>query len=206
MDADAEPVSPSRRNSDNGSPGSILRRIPADVIEHLKLCVLDSIGCGLYGAVQPWGRIAGDVAVSFSGGGVRRCSPATDKVSPADAALANGTAIHGFEIDDAHVSSSLHPGAVTLPAGLAVGRGARRIGQRYADGAGGRLRSRPSRRHLRRRVAFDQRLPRHRHGRHARRRRGGGAAAAICRRSRPRTRLGSARHRPRASMPRAPAP
>jgi 2-methylcitrate dehydratase PrpD len=41
-------------------------------------------------------------------------------VSAPDAALANGTAIHGFEIDDAHVSSSLHPGAVTLPACLAV--------------------------------------------------------------------------------------
>ena len=41
--------------------------------------------------------------------------------SSADAALANGTAIHGFEIDDAHITSSLHPGAVTLPASLAVG-------------------------------------------------------------------------------------
>ena len=37
--------------------------------EHLKLCVFDSIGCGLYGAAQPWGRIAGDVAVALSGGG-----------------------------------------------------------------------------------------------------------------------------------------
>src|SRR6185295_19119964 len=44
----------------------------------------------------------------------------TEKVSPADAALANGTAIHGFELDDAHVSSSHHPGAVTVPAVLAV--------------------------------------------------------------------------------------
>jgi aconitate decarboxylase len=33
---------------------------------------------------------------------------------------ANGTAVHGFELDDAHVSSSLHPGAVTVPAALAV--------------------------------------------------------------------------------------
>jgi len=47
-----------------------LASIPAEVLTHLKLCVLDSIGCGIYGAVQPWGRIAGDVAVSFSGGGV----------------------------------------------------------------------------------------------------------------------------------------
>jgi len=99
-----------------------LASIPTGIVAHLKLCVLDSIGCGIYGAVQPWGRIASDVAVSFSGGGVASMFARIDKVSPADAALANGTAIHGFEIDDAHVSSSLHPGAVTLPAALAVGQ------------------------------------------------------------------------------------
>jgi 2-methylcitrate dehydratase PrpD len=94
--------------------------IPSDVIEHLKLCTLDSIGCGLYGAAQPWGKITGDVATSFSGGGPCTLFGRKDKASPPDAALANGTAIHGFEIDDAHVSSSLHPGASTLPASLAV--------------------------------------------------------------------------------------
>ena len=46
-----------------------LSSIPDDVISHLKLCLLDSIGCGLYGATQPWGRIVGDVAVRLSGGG-----------------------------------------------------------------------------------------------------------------------------------------
>ena len=100
--------------------GLKLSAIPRDVLAHLKLCLLDSIGCGLYGAMQPWGRIAGDVAVGFSGGGAASLFARADKVSPADAALANGTAIHGFEIDDAHVTSSLHPGAVTLPASLAV--------------------------------------------------------------------------------------
>src|SRR5216684_2897781 len=53
-----------------------------------------------------------------------------DKVSPGDAALANGTGIHGFELDDAHVSSSLHPGAVTVPASLAV---AEAVGASGAD-------------------------------------------------------------------------
>src|SRR5262249_25554923 len=100
--------------------GLELDAVPPDVMNHLKLCLLDSIGCGLYGSKQPWGRIAGDVAVSFSGGGVASLFARADKVSPADAALANGTAIHGFEIDDAHVTSSLHPGAVTLPACLAL--------------------------------------------------------------------------------------
>src|SRR5205807_1998476 len=42
----------------------------------------------------------------------------------------NGTAIHGFELDDAHVSSSLHPGAVTVPASLAV---AEAVGAAGAD-------------------------------------------------------------------------
>jgi aconitate decarboxylase len=97
-----------------------LSAVPAEVVDHLKLCVLDSIGCGLYGAAQQWGKIASDVAVSFSGGGSSSLFGRTEKVSPPDAALANGTAIHGFEIDDAHVSSSLHPGAVTLPASVAV--------------------------------------------------------------------------------------
>jgi 2-methylcitrate dehydratase PrpD len=97
-----------------------LAAVPPDVIAHLKTCLLDSIGCGLFGAVQPWGRIAADVAIGFSGGGRSSLFSRSAKVSPADAALANGTAIHGFEIDDAHVASSLHPGAIASPASLAT--------------------------------------------------------------------------------------
>jgi aconitate decarboxylase len=102
------------------SSGLTLASVPADVVAHLKLCILDSLGCGFFGAAQRWGQIAADVAVSFSSGGAATLFARAEKVSPADAALANGTAIHGFEIDDAHVSSSLHPGAVTLPAALAA--------------------------------------------------------------------------------------
>jgi aconitate decarboxylase len=94
--------------------------VPREVADHLKRCLLDSLGCGLFGAAQPWGRITGDVAVAMSGGGPCSLFARPETVGPADAALANGTAIHGFELDDAHVSSSLHPGAVTVPAALAV--------------------------------------------------------------------------------------
>jgi aconitate decarboxylase len=100
--------------------GLRLADIPQCVADHLKVCLLDSMGCGLFGAAQPWGVFAGNVAVSMSGGGVSSLFARTERVSPADAALANGTAIHGFELDDAHVSSSHHPGAVTVPAVLAV--------------------------------------------------------------------------------------
>jgi 2-methylcitrate dehydratase PrpD len=34
--------------------------------------------------------------------------------------MANGTAIHGFELDDLHSGSGLHPGAVVVPAVIAV--------------------------------------------------------------------------------------
>jgi aconitate decarboxylase len=119
MDAKPTPVSVTPRLGQWVSELT-LAAVPADVVGHLKLCVLDSIGCGLYGAAQRWGKIAGDVAVGFSGGGVSSLFGRAEKVSPPDAALANGTAVHGFEIDDAHVTSSHHPGAVTLPASLAV--------------------------------------------------------------------------------------
>jgi aconitate decarboxylase len=97
-----------------------LAAVPAEVIAHLKMCLLDSIGCGLFGALQPWGRIISDVAIDLSSGGRASLIARREKVSPADAALANGTAIHGFELDDAHVGSSLHPGSVALPASLAI--------------------------------------------------------------------------------------
>lgn len=97
-----------------------LHDVPREVLDHLKLCLLDSLGCGLFGALQPWGRITSDVAIAMSGKGACSLFARAETVSPVDAALANGTAIHGFELDDAHVSSSLHPGAVTVPAALAV--------------------------------------------------------------------------------------
>ncbi|HZP74606.1 MAG TPA: MmgE/PrpD family protein [Pseudolabrys sp.] len=108
-----------------------LTAIPEAVRDHLKLCLLDSIGCGLFGAAQPWGKIAADVAVSMSGGGPASLFGRSEAASPSDAALANGTAIHGFEIDDAHVASSLHPGAVALPPALALAQAHGRSGAEF---------------------------------------------------------------------------
>lgn len=103
--------------------------IPEEVVNHAKLCLIDGIGCGLYGAAQPWGRIAGDVAVSLGGRPSSSLFVRTEKVTAPDAAMANGTAIHGFEIDDVHVSSSYHPGCVTIPSVLALAE-ARGLGGR----------------------------------------------------------------------------
>lgn len=94
--------------------------IPVDVRQHLKYCLLDAFGCGLYGATQPWGRIVSATALETTGLGQAALFAGGGCASPAEAALANGTAVHGFEIDDVHVASSLHPGAVVIPAVLAA--------------------------------------------------------------------------------------
>jgi 2-methylcitrate dehydratase PrpD len=129
MDAESKAVAEVTPTLGTWVSGLELSSIPESVVAHLKLCVLDSLGCGLFGAMQQWGEIASNVAVSFSGGGTSSLFARPEKVSAPDAALANGTAIHGFEIDDAHVSSSHHPGAVTLSASLAVAEA------QVADGA-----------------------------------------------------------------------
>ena len=96
------------------------RDLRGDVIAKLKHCILDGIGCAIYGAEQEWGRIAAEVAIAQSGsGGQSRLIGRQERVFPADAALVNGLSIHGFEIDDIHVASSLHPGAVCIPTVLA---------------------------------------------------------------------------------------
>jgi aconitate decarboxylase len=104
-------------------------QIPAPVIAHIKLCLLDGLGCGLFGARQPWGQICGDFAHSQSPHGPATLWGRAKRSGPADTALANGTAVHGFEIDDVHLQSLIHPGAVTIPAAFAVAEARQSSGQ-----------------------------------------------------------------------------
>jgi aconitate decarboxylase len=103
--------------------------VPPEVLGHIKVCVLDALGCALFGAEQEWSRIAASVAAEAGTDGPAMLFARADRASAADAAMANGTALHGYEIDDVHVTSSLHPAAAILPAALAVAE------TRGADGA-----------------------------------------------------------------------
>jgi len=95
--------------------------IPPRVRDHMKLCVLDTLGCGLFGSTLPWGKILSEFAVDLGEKQESTLLGRSSKVSAPNAALANGTMIHGFELDDLHRLSILHPGSVTLPSALAVG-------------------------------------------------------------------------------------
>ena len=48
-------------------------QIPASVIEHTKICLLDTFGCGLFGSTLPWARIVADFTRGVGGetGGCR---------------------------------------------------------------------------------------------------------------------------------------
>jgi aconitate decarboxylase len=95
--------------------------IPARVRAHARLCLLDGLACALYGSQLEWGRIAADTAVELAPGGMATIWGHRARAGAAAAALANGTALHGFELDDVHVRAMLHPTAVVLPAVLALG-------------------------------------------------------------------------------------
>jgi 2-methylcitrate dehydratase PrpD len=95
--------------------------VPDEVRSVLRAAVVDAVGCGLFGLTTTAGRIIQEFAREQAGpaeatlwasGGVR--------VSSANAALSFGTSIHAFDFDDHH-RSKIHPGAVVLPAVLALG-------------------------------------------------------------------------------------
>jgi aconitate decarboxylase len=94
--------------------------IPAEVRQRIKLLMLDSLGCALYGANLEWSRILqqrlGELDTT------RMCAVwgTRQRLSAPHAALVNGTQVQGFELDDVHRQGMLHVGSVVLPALIAV--------------------------------------------------------------------------------------
>lgn len=95
--------------------------LPAQVGQRLKLLILDALSCGLYGASLPWCRTLQQVLDRCEGGAGSCTVWGTGlRLSPPHAALANGTQVQGFELDDVHRAGVLHVGAVVLPALVAI--------------------------------------------------------------------------------------
>ncbi|MDI7259276.1 MAG: MmgE/PrpD family protein [Thermodesulfobacteriota bacterium] len=100
-------------------------KIPSSVIERMKLCLLDTFGCGLFGSTLPWAIVIADFAQELGGKQESIIWGRNVKVSAPNAALANGTAVHSFELDDLHKTSIVHPGGIATTSALAM---AERIG------------------------------------------------------------------------------
>ena len=103
--------------------------LPPAVIAHTKLCVLDALGCCLFGSQLPATRILIDTIVAL--GGARQASiwGTPYRTSVTQAALANCAAGHSFELDDLHTAALIHATTLSVPVALAFAE---------RDGANGR--------------------------------------------------------------------
>ncbi|MCA1646882.1 MAG: MmgE/PrpD family protein [Chloroflexi bacterium] len=86
--------------------------LPRDVVERMKLLVLDTVGAGLLGAGMPWSVRMRNTVEDMEAPGDGSIWGTQLRFSAPTAALVNGTAVHGFEIDD--VGAGGHNGSVTL--------------------------------------------------------------------------------------------
>lgn len=95
-------------------------RIPEEVRRRAQLLILDGLGCALYAADLPWGRILMDTLAALDPSTACAVWGTTRRLSSPHAVLVNGTLVQGFELDDVHRQGVMHPAAVTLPVVFAV--------------------------------------------------------------------------------------
>jgi len=94
--------------------------IPSQVIAHIKICILDTLGVGLFGSTLPWAKKVAEYARELDGAPKATVWGSSFKVNAPNAALANATMVHSFELDDLHKASIVHPGSVVLAPALAM--------------------------------------------------------------------------------------
>src|SRR4051812_12563250 len=98
--------------------------IPKPVIERAKHCLIDAVGCVVFGGQFPWSQmVLAEAAASGAGGPCRVPGVADKTFDVPQAALALGALAHAFEFDNLRKpGTGVHPGAtVGLPA-LAMGQ------------------------------------------------------------------------------------
>lgn len=95
--------------------------IPAEVVARIKLSLLDSLGCCLFGATLPWTQKVAALAEQEGAKPVATLIGLGRKTSASLAALVNGTSGHAFELDDIHKESIIHAGSIATPAALGLG-------------------------------------------------------------------------------------
>ena len=112
--------------------GLSYKHIPQAVISHVKFCLIDSLGCALFGSTLQWGKIITSFTKEMGKGKGAFIWGDGGEVPSTSAPLANGTLIHSFEMDDLHRVGVIHPGAEAIPATDALVRRAGNVdGKRF---------------------------------------------------------------------------
>lgn len=96
--------------------------LPEDVIHAARRAILDTVGVAVAGVDEPASRVVADyVHDTGSGAAESVIWGSKARVSASAAALANGTAAHVLDFDDAHPHMRGHPSVAVLPAVIAMG-------------------------------------------------------------------------------------
>ena len=83
--------------------------VPAAVRERLKLLILDALGCALYGADLEWCRILRRTLTGVDESNACAVWGTNERLCAPHAALANGTQVQSFELDDLHRAGDDRP-------------------------------------------------------------------------------------------------
>ncbi len=97
------------------------RALPAEVTEHAKQHLIDTLASMVSGSELVPGQAAQRYIRAHAGKGERTIAGTMLTASAGDAALANGVMAHADETDDLHNASRSHPGCAVVPAALAAG-------------------------------------------------------------------------------------
>ena len=94
--------------------------LPDDVAERTRDATLDLLGVALAGLETTAARIVRGLAAEAGGRPEATVLGARERLPACQAALANGTAGHGIDLDDGHRLAAGHPGVTVIPAALAA--------------------------------------------------------------------------------------
>jgi 2-methylcitrate dehydratase PrpD len=97
-------------------------RLPPEVIEKAKNLIMDQVGIMLGVSTMPWSKVINAYVRDW--GATKQDSTVVNKgykTKAENAAFANSSFGHGFEIDDLYVYGSSHPGCIVVPAAMAIG-------------------------------------------------------------------------------------
>jgi len=106
-------------------------RIPGEVLERAKDCVIDTVGACVFGSQLPWTQTVIEYAKRNSAPGECSVFGTPLKVRAPFACLANGAAAHAFELDClCEPSVGIHPSAALAVPGLAPAMGRKLDGRK----------------------------------------------------------------------------
>src|SRR5215510_9190633 len=114
--------------------GLSIETLPGRAVTQAKWALLDTLGCAIFGSRQPWARILAEEMLAEGSHGNSTIIGENRAVAAPAAALVNGTAAHGYELDDHLDAAIVHPGAIVVSAALAAGEAADAPGARFLAG------------------------------------------------------------------------